>query len=98
MSNGAMSRSSQICTLNLTSRATSVPVEPAPFNCPTRKRLAKAFDCLEKLEWQRVQRGDPALGKFVEERIIWLELLELELQAIDEQLERMSAVVRMEAD
>jgi hypothetical protein len=41
---------------------------------------------------RRAEEEDDALGGFVEERIVWRELLELELQEIDEQIERISAV------
>ena len=39
---------------------------------------------------ERVHRGDPSFNKTIEERIIWGELLELELQEVDEQIERIS--------
>ena len=55
-------------------------------------RLAKAAACLERLDEERVVLGDPTLGKSVEERIIWRELLDLELQEFDEQIERLSEV------
>lgn len=91
----AMSRNKQMCTLNLSS---CIPVAPAaPACCPTRKRLAEAFDCLQRLDEQRAMGGDPRFGRFVEDRILWRELLELELQEIDEQIERLSAVVRTSA-
>ena len=55
-------------------------------------RLAKAAACLERLDEERVVLGDPNLGKSIEERIIWRELLDLELQEFDEQIERLSEV------
>ena len=58
----------------------------------TGKRLKEAAACLEKLEAQRARGYDPLLGKWLEQRVIWRELLELELQEIDEQLERIAAV------
>ena len=88
---GSMKRKNQICTLNLSDWAPTVPVRVAPAVCPTQKRLADAFACLEKLERQRAHGQGPVFGKFVEERIIWRELLDLELQAVDEQIERISA-------
>lgn len=87
-----MNRKNQICTLNLSNWGPTVPVRIAPVLCLTQKRLAEAFTCLEKLERQRAHGHDPVFGKFVEERIIWRELLELELQDVDEQIERISAV------
>ncbi len=81
----------QICTLNLANWRPKVPVRIAPVLCLTQKRLAEAFNCLQKLERQRAYGHDPVFGKSVEERIIWRELLELELQDVDEQIERISA-------
>ena len=57
----------------------------------SRQRLARAFSGLQVIQLARSLRQDPLLGKFAEERIIWLELLYLELQYIDEQIERISA-------
>ena len=54
--------------------------------------MAKAAACLERLDEKRVVLGDPNLGKSIEERIIWRELLDLELQEFDEQIERLSEV------
>ena len=56
------------------------------------ERLAKAVACLECLDEERAACGHPNLGKSMEERIIWRELLDLELQEFDEQIERLSAV------
>jgi hypothetical protein len=42
----------------------------------------------------RIEWDDPHLGKSAEERVIWRELLELELQDVDEQIERISAAVQ----
>jgi hypothetical protein len=51
-------------------------------------RLAKAFQVMEKLLRDRITTRDPNLGKAVEQRIVQRELLDLELQEIDEQIER----------
>ena len=56
------------------------------------KRLAKAAACLERLDEERIVLSDPNLGKTIEERIIWRELLDLELQEFDEQIERLTDV------
>ena len=77
----------QICTLNL--RADDGPVR-AP-SCPTRQRLTQAFSRLQNIQLVRNHRRDPLFEKWAEERIIWRELLELELQDVDEQIERRSA-------
>jgi hypothetical protein len=53
-----------------------------------RHRLAEGQAELDRLDAERRRRGDPRIGKTVEERIIWGELLELELQDIDERVSR----------
>jgi len=53
-----------------------------------RQRLAEEKARLEDLDAERACRGDSAFGKATEERIIWGELLDLELQDIDEQVGR----------
>jgi len=45
--------------------------------------------CLERLDSERKRRGDPGFGKTTEHRIVWAELLELELEQIDEEMNRM---------
>jgi hypothetical protein len=57
---------------------------------PLGQRLAKKKLALEALERERLRRRKPAFGKTTEERIIWSELLELELQEIDDSLHRLS--------
>ena len=86
-----MSRKNQICTLNLSDWPSTGPERASQPVCATQERLAEAFACLEKLERQRADERYPFFGKFLEERIIWRELLELELQGVDEQSERISA-------
>ena len=61
-----------------------------PAGWSTQKRLVEAFSCLERLESERAYWQDPVFGGFLEERIIWRELLELELQDIDETIGRIS--------
>lgn len=64
--------------------------EPSEFirQGPIRQRLAEAKVRLEELEAERKLRRDWDYGKAVEERIIWGELLDLELQDIDDQIRR----------
>ena len=57
------------------------------------ERLSKAAAYLERLHEERSFCGDPALGKAIETRIIWRELLDLELQEFDEEVERLSECV-----
>jgi hypothetical protein len=61
-----------------------------PTSCPTPRRLARAFSVLENIAWTRRRYQDPLFGKAAEERIVWRELLELELQSIDEHLDKIS--------
>jgi len=53
-----------------------------------RQRLAEAATRLENLEAEREVRGDSRFGMTTENRIVWNELIELELQEIDEQVNR----------
>lgn len=52
------------------------------------QRLVREKDLLENLDRERARRRNSAYGKAAEERIVWSELLDLELQDIDERLER----------
>ena len=49
-----------------------------------RERLAEAAASLERIDHER-ESGDPMFGKVLEERIVWRELRDLELQEFDEQ-------------
>ena len=51
-------------------------------------RLASEKALLENLELERARKRRPGFGKAAEDRIIWSELLELEIQDIDERLQR----------
>jgi hypothetical protein len=82
-----MKPKNQICTLNLT--ADCEPQVRIPV-CPTRERLAASFTLLERFQLVRSHSRDPFFEKCTEERIIWRELLELELQALDEHFARRS--------
>jgi hypothetical protein len=64
------------------------PPRSEPSASDTRQRLSQGQAELERLESERRRRGDPRLGKSVEDRIIWGELLELEIQNIDERVSR----------
>ena len=79
-------------------RATRAVLAEVPVKntaCPTiRERLAEARGRLERLDRERSFCGDPQLGKAVEQRIVWRELLDLELQDIDEQIERICEATR----
>ena len=56
-----------------------------------QERLARAFSRLQGIQLVRNHRQDRFFGKSAEERIIWRELLDLELQDVDEHIERISA-------
>ena len=75
------------------------PVEERPCGrvdaktdpCPAkaiRRRLNEEAAYLEHLDSEREQRGDSLFGKTAEDRIVWGELIELELQEVDEQATR----------
>jgi hypothetical protein len=55
-----------------------------------KSRLAREKDYLNRLA-ERGTRADRGLEKLIEQRIVWSELLELELQEIDEQMQRISS-------
>ncbi len=55
------------------------------------RRLAEENACLEHLLAERECRRDATLGTIAENRIVWRELLDLELQEIDEQVNRIAA-------
>ncbi len=83
-----MKRKTLICTLNIAGGES--PSCVPPDGCPTRQRLAEAVSLLEKFQFHRAHCGDSLLCRLVEERIVWRELLELELQEADQQIERIS--------
>lgn len=78
-----MSRNNRICTLNLSAK-------PAPV-CPARRRLTESFIRLQDIEFARMEWDDPLYAKALEDRIVWRELLDLELQDIDERIEEIFA-------
>jgi hypothetical protein len=72
-------------------RRSSEPESPHEGECQwntTRQRLAEEKACLEDLDAERKRRRDSRFGRTTEDRVVWSELLELELQEIDEQLSR----------
>ncbi len=52
------------------------------------QRLAEAFAVIQNLEVERDFRADPFYGKDEEERIIWRELFDLEMQQLHEHFGR----------
>lgn len=53
-----------------------------------RERLAEGYRVLEELDRDRRDRGDPEFGKPAEQRVVYRELLDLELQEICDQIDR----------
>ncbi len=88
---GRMKGNNYFRSLNPLRRMSCDPERAAWEHNPTRRRLAEAYDCLQQLDRFREDERAPALGKILEDRIVWRELLDLELQEIDEQIERISA-------
>ena len=84
---GSMNRKNQICTLNLGVGKTRIRAR----NCAADERLERGFSRLQDIQVVRNHRQDSLFGKSIEERIVWREPLELELQDVDEQIERISA-------
>ena len=58
------------------------------YPCSVGQRLAEEHLVLERLCAERERLHDSRFGSATEQRIIWGELLELELQDIDEQMSR----------
>ena len=58
---------------------------------PIAKRLADEFALLQELEFKRNLRADPHYGRATEDRIIWRELFDLELQEVDERISHHSS-------
>jgi hypothetical protein len=55
----------------------------------TKLRMAEEKARLDRMEAERKARHDRSFEKVTEQRIIWSELLELELEALDERVDRM---------
>gem|GEM_PF-1483070 len=53
-----------------------------------RQRMSEEKAALEHLDAERQRRGDSRFGKTTEDRIVWGQLIDLELQEIDEQVSR----------
>lgn len=59
---------------------------------PIGRRLAEEFALLQELEFERIVRANPTFGRGAEERIVWRELIDLELQELDEQIAQRAAL------
>ena len=56
---------------------------------PHEERLALAAAFLERLAEDRARSGAPHLDEALEKRIIWRELLDLELHEFDQEMQRL---------
>jgi len=74
----------------------NVPVLAPPKSATStiRERLAEGNNLLVRLDGERERRHDSRFGTMTEQRIVWGELLELELQDIDEQISRICSAAR----
>lgn len=77
--------------------ATDKTRDLSPFSGPatacaseTTRRLADGAARLARLHHERERLGDAGIGRPLEDRIVWTELIDLELQEIDEQVSRLS--------
>jgi len=77
-----MSRKNTLRVLGLSSSEPVPSSAPAQISGHDQIRLAKAFARLSEIDWRRSQGQGSLLDKLAEQRIIWRELLELELQAL----------------
>jgi hypothetical protein len=84
-----MSQKNWLCMLNLSAPRVVVV-------CPARRRLAEAFVRLQEIDLARAEWNDPQYGQALEDRVVWRELLDLELQDIDERIEEMLATAGRE--
>jgi hypothetical protein len=83
-----MSEKNPFCILNLC----AAPARSQTPRSLTSQRLVRGFARLQEIQLVRNHRQDSRFGKPAEDRIVWRELLELELQNVDEQVEYMLAV------
>jgi len=72
---------------DLPSTSDSAQPEPTPAD-DALQRLSEGMLCLERLDAERTRRDDPLFGRSTEDRIIWGELLELEIQDIEAEVNR----------
>jgi hypothetical protein len=66
--------------------------EPCPATDAAKQRLSEAVARLEHLDAERKRRADAAFGKATESRIVWSELIDLEMQELDQQVNRIRSL------
>jgi len=74
-----MSRKTKRSTSDL---STSEATRPIPAKGRSQARLAKGFSTLQTIERRRASGQHSLIDRLVEQRIIWRELLELEVQSV----------------
>jgi hypothetical protein len=89
---GRMKPKAYICTLNIWAGRES---DQRARIDPTYRRLTGGVSRLKNIDPVRNHRQDPLFDHAAENRIVWRELLELELQDMDEQMERIVASTSM---
>jgi len=82
-----MNPKNRICALNLSDGYGAV----RGCTSAVQQRLARSFSRLKDIQLVRDQLQAPNFGKSAETRIIWRELLDLELQEVDQQIEQILA-------
>lgn len=65
---------------------------PSGGNRAARRRLAESFVRLQNIDLARMENDDPQYAKPLEHRIVWRELIELELQDIDERIAKIAGL------
>ncbi len=76
-----MSRKSKIRTLDLSTPRESATLEDRALR-PAQKRLLKGFLSLQDIDCRRANGKCSFFDRLAEQRIVWRELLELELQSM----------------
>lgn len=76
------SRKTKSFTLDLASREAGAAIPSAPAEGQARRRLAEGFISLQAIDSRRAHGHASLLDRLSEQRIIWRELLELELQSM----------------
>ena len=79
-------------------RRSHIPKPDDAGSSSVRDRLAEGKAGLERIAHERDDRKDPDLGKVAEDRIVWRELIELELQQLDEEVGRIRETAGLPAN
>jgi hypothetical protein len=85
-----MKPKSRIFRLDICGRWPRRPAGTVPALSPTSKRLQAEVAVLDQLDQEHSGLAASNFGKALADHIVWRELLELELQEIDEQIDRIT--------